>query len=371
MSAPLLSVDLRLPLDGFELEVAFEATERVTGVFGVSGSGKTSLLESIAGLRQARGTIRHGSEDWLNGSRSVPPDRRNLGYVPQDGLLFPDRSVRDNLLAGRGRARRRGHDVDQLFANVVDLLELSALLERAPSQLSGGERQRVALGRAICSGPSLLLLDEPLAALDLGLRRRLLPFLRRLNEELAIPSLLVSHDPIEMLALCDDMLVLHAGRIVARGRPDEVLTDPAVYPMGERQSLENVLLGTLIETRGGTSRVRLGSGEAPIDVVTVAVRAEPGAEVMLGLPAHDVMLATEEPRGLSARNVIPATIVRERVVGTVGLVTVSTGEGHAEWTVEVTDTTPKALGVSAGSRVYLVFKATSCRIYGEQSAPLP
>ncbi len=220
MSASVLEVDVRLALDRFELEVDFVADQPVTGVFGASGAGKTSLLEVVAGLRRgARGRLAFGGEVWLDSTarRFVPPERRHIGYVPQDGLLFPHLNVRENLLAGRKRAVESGQQPAEALETVAGLLELGQLLERSVATLSGGERQRVALGRALCSGPPLLLLDEPLASLDLPLRRRLLPFLRRVRDQLTVPMLLVSHDPIEVQARCDDLSVLEEGRAIARG----------------------------------------------------------------------------------------------------------------------------------------------------------
>ena len=240
-----LEVTVKMPLDRFELDVSFATTHQVTGIFGVSGSGKTSLLEVIAGIRvDARGCIQQGEQRWLDtdAGQLTRSEDRQIGYVPQDGLLFPHLNVRRNLLSGCARAEARGVKVDEIFRTVTELLELSPLLDRQIEMLSGSERQRVALGRAICSGPSLLLLDEPLAALDMSLRRRLLPFLRRLNEEFSIPSIMVSHDPVELQALCGDLIVLREGRVIARGRPDDVLTDGAVYSVAEH-GYENVLPG--------------------------------------------------------------------------------------------------------------------------------
>lgn len=143
--------------------------------------------------------------------------------MPQDGLLFPHRNVRGNLLAGAARARRNGWNLEETLANVCSLLEIGHLLDREVATLSGGEHQRVALGRAICSGPRLLLLDEPLASLDQPLRRRVLPFLIRVRDELDLPMLLVTHNVAEVQALCDEVVVLRQGRVVAHGAVDEVL----------------------------------------------------------------------------------------------------------------------------------------------------
>ena len=183
-----LTVRVQLALDRFDLDIDVTTHQQVTGIFGVSGSGKTSLLETICGLRRnAQGTIRFGEEVWLDTTTRtfVKPEQRHIGYVPQDGLLFPHKNVRQNLLSGSKRAVQNGHPLQETLQLVTDILELSPLLDRSVTTLSGGERQRVALGRAICSGPRLLLLDEPFASLDLALRRKLLPFLRRIRSELS------------------------------------------------------------------------------------------------------------------------------------------------------------------------------------------
>ncbi len=357
-----LRIDVRLGLDRFELAVDLSAEQPVTGFFGPSGSGKTSVLETVAGLRRkARGRIALGEEVWLDSAAGVAlrPEERHVGYVPQDGLLFPHMDVRQNLLAGRHRARRGGPGVE--LNRVTELLELGPLLSRSVTTLSGGERQRVALGRALCSGPRLLLLDEPLASLDLPLRRRLLPLLRRVREELTVPMLLVSHDPIEVQALCDEIVVLRDGRPIAHGEPRKVLRDPAVFPLAEAEGFENVLPGRLVASDEATSRIRLNGG----DVEVVALRSDlaPG-DVLVGLSAEEILIATEEPRGLSALNALPATILEIRPLESLVLLTAELEPGIPPLTVEVAETTPAKMGLAPGGRIFLVFKAASCRLYG-------
>jgi molybdate transport system ATP-binding protein len=224
---PHLDIRVTVPLAQFPLAVDLTTEQRITGIFGPSGSGKTSLLHCIAGLkRKARGRIAVDGEVWLDTEQGIylPPERRAVGYVPQDGLLFPHRNVRGNLLAGAARARQNGWNVDETLETVCSLLEIGHLLDREVATLSGGEHQRVALGRAICSGPRLLLLDEPLASLDRPLRQRVLPFLKRVRDELALPMLLVTHDIAEVQALCDEVVFLRDGVLVAHGAVEEVLS---------------------------------------------------------------------------------------------------------------------------------------------------
>lgn len=368
MSGPVsLRARLRLPLDRFELDVDLSTTAQVTGVFGPSGSGKTSFLESVAGLRRrAEGEIRLGEETWLDSAAGIyrRPERRDVGYLPQDGLLFPHLDVRRNLLAGARRARARGLAVEEIFASVCELLELSPLLERDVEALSGGERQRVALGRALCSGPRLLLLDEPLASLDLALRHKVLPYLRRVRRELDLPMLLISHDPTEVQALCDDLVVLRRGQVVARGKPAEVLTDPQVVPLEGPRGYENVVAGTLEESDGRTGQVRLSpeAGADAVRLVTPHVDAPAGSEVLVSIPAREILLATHEPQGLSARNLLPATVSALRALDGMLLVTTKLSTGAPDLTAEVTPEAAEALGLAPGQKVYLILKTAGCGV---------
>ena len=365
-----LRLHIRLPLDRFDLAIDFKTDEQVTGIFGVSGAGKTSLLETICGVRRrAEGSISLGTEVLLDSGHGVcvKPSRRHIGYVPQDGLLFPHKNVEQNLLAGRKRALQNGYRVQETFSTVVDILELDVLLGRMVDTLSGGERQRVALGRAICSGPRLLLLDEPFASLDLTLRRKLLPFLRRVRSEFQIPMLFVSHDPLEVQALCDDLIVLKDGSIIAQGEPRAVLTDPQIVPLAEQHRFENILPCRMVGVNGSISSVRLGEatvpGESPVELVTIHSTAQPGEVLLAGIPANDIMLATQRPEGLSARNVLPARITHLRSAGSVGLVTAAVSPDLPPLTVEVTEKSFVELGLHIGSAIFLVIKATSCRLY--------
>jgi molybdate transport system ATP-binding protein len=214
----VLRVDIQKQLGEFSLQAAFESEGRVTGLFGASGSGKTSLVNMIAGLlRPDRGTIAIDGEtvDDVAAGVHVPAYRRRIGYVFQDARLFPHLDVRQNLDYGR-RMNRLDDDPAQR-KRVTDLLDIGHLLDRRPGKLSGGERQRVALGRALLSKPRLLLLDEPLGALDEGRRAEILPYLVRLRDEARIPMVYVSHDAAEMRQLATQIVLLQGGRVTALG----------------------------------------------------------------------------------------------------------------------------------------------------------
>ena len=221
----------------FILEIDAHLDASVTGVFGPSGSGKTTLIELVAGLRHpSAGRILVDGTPLSDATTRVhlAPERRHIGYVPQDGALFPHLSVAQNLRYGQPRrAAREPADSAAETArfsleHVAELLGIASLLSAQIAGLSGGERQRVALARALLSHPRLLLLDEPLVGLDAARREAILPYLRRVRDEFALPMLYVSHAPEEILALCDEVLVLDAGRVVGRGSPAELFV-----PTGE------------------------------------------------------------------------------------------------------------------------------------------
>jgi molybdate transport system ATP-binding protein len=221
-----LTIDVQLTQGDFVLDVRERFQARAVALFGPSGSGKTTLIETMAGLRRPRsGRLAIGEHVLFDAAHGldVPPRQRRIGYVPQDLALFPHLDVRRNVLFGASRGGAGAASDGLTLGRVLDLLELRPLLARMPGGLSGGERQRVALARALLSGPDLLLLDEPLAALHVSLRERILDDLRRVRDELGIPLLYVSHDAAEVRAIADWVLVLDGGRSVQSGPPADTL----------------------------------------------------------------------------------------------------------------------------------------------------
>jgi len=218
-----------LPLDGFALELDLRLTVSATAIFGASGAGKTSLLELLAGLRRPVSGAVVLEGQTLAGRASeifVPPHKRRIGYLRQDGALFPHLNVRQNLRYGLelNKAALRSIDLEK----VIEVMEIGPLLERAIHFLSAGERQRVALARSLLAQPRLLLLDEPLASLDQPLKTRLLPYLQRIRDDFGTPLIYVTHAPVEIMNLCDEVIVLDRGRCTARGTPAELFVTASV-----------------------------------------------------------------------------------------------------------------------------------------------
>jgi molybdate transport system ATP-binding protein len=303
-----LSASIHLRREGLGLEAAFELADRgVTTLSGKSGSGKTTLLRCIAGLeRPEQGRIAWGGEVWFDSSRGidVPTHQRAVGFVMQDAHLFPHLSVRENLEYGAKRSRERpgSSDLGQLAAD----LGLTHLLGRGVTNLSGGERQRVAIGRALLGRPRLLLLDEPVSALDLAATAEVLDTLERVFAALPIPCLYVSHDLREAARLADRMLWLDDGRIAADGPAWQVLSDPRL-PFAQEEDAESVVTGRVdaVEGATGLARVAFDGGELWIAAGDVVE----GKTVRVQIRARDVSLALRRPEAISLLNILEAGIL--------------------------------------------------------------
>jgi molybdate transport system ATP-binding protein len=297
----------RFAQEGFTLDAAFTADGAgVTALFGPSGCGKSTILAAVAGLlRPEAGRVALDGVALLDTAARVfvSPERRRFGLVFQEARLFPHLSVETNLRYGERRAPRGATGPG--FPEVVALLGIDHLLGRRPARLSGGERQRVALGRALLSRPRLLLMDEPLAALDSARRAEVLPFLARLRDLSGLPILYVTHALDEVDALADRLVLLEAGRVLAEGGV-EALTARTDLPLAARRDA-GVLVGCRVlahETDRGLTRLGFAGGE-----LLVPLRPEPvETRLRLRLRARDVAVATEAPRGLSMQNVLPAVL---------------------------------------------------------------
>lgn len=293
----------------FSLQIDAEFSARVTGLFGVSGSGKSTLVEIVAGLRRpTAGRVCLGERVFVDVSAGVfvAPEHRGVGFVPQDGALFPHLTVVENL---EFAAKRSTRTVETLFrrAHVSDLLGITDLLGRKPATLSGGERQRVAIARALVSAPQLLLLDEPLAALDAGRKASILPYLQRVRDEFDLPILYVSHVQQEIMGLCNDLAVLADGRLLQYGPVAEVFRRPASSEVARIVGVETVVTGRVLGGEGELVAVEVG----PCRLIGLADNLPvKGQSVVVSIRAEDVILEKAGPStALSARNRLPGRVV--------------------------------------------------------------
>jgi molybdate transport system ATP-binding protein len=352
----------------FALEIESASTVRRLGLFGPSGAGKSSVLEFVAGWRRpVAGRISVGGRVLFDSSAGIDlaPELRGVGYVPQDHLLLPHRDVEANLAVGQARARARGLDTAALSRRVVELLELGPLLARAPVMLSGGERQRVALARALCSGPEVLLLDEPLASLDLALRRRILPYLLKVADEFELPMLYVSHDPTEVAALCEEVVLLRDGRCGERGAPADLLR--AVWRSGGTAAPVNVLRGVVRRAAEDVATVELAPG---LELFVSAPTLAAGTEVVLALSADEILVARSRPEGLSARNVLAARVAGLEHSPAGVVVSANLAEHGPVLDVLLTRASTKALQLESGCELHLVVKSNSVRVLSARSHSL-
>ncbi|RKG84380.1 molybdenum ABC transporter ATP-binding protein [Corallococcus terminator] len=350
----MMDLSLRLPLARFTLEVEARFTSASVAVLGRSGSGKTSLLEVLAGLRRgATGRVVVDGRVLLDSARGVdvPPEARRMGYVPQDALLFPHLTAGQNVRFGArtGRPSR----VDE----AVHLLELEPLLHRYPVTLSGGEKQRVALARALATDPALLLLDEPLAALDVALKERVLPYLLRVRDEARVPLLYVTHQLGEARVLAHEALLLDGGAVRAVGPADTVLgTTARGLLTGEPE--ENILEGTLEHPESGGTRLRVNEGLSLW--VPEAPGLSSGTKAAYAVPAEDILLSTGPLTGVSARNVLQGTVAKVEDAGA-GECATQVDVAGVRWVVRLTHAAVRELSIAPGLRVYLAVKSAACR----------
>jgi molybdate transport system ATP-binding protein len=346
----------------FQLAAQFSAPMTgVTALFGPSGSGKTTVLRCIAGLRRLPGRLSVGADIWQDDAARVfrGTHQRPIGYVFQEASLFQHLSVRDNLGYGRKRALRGGAAETIIEADVVAFLGLERLLDRAPATLSGGERQRVAVGRALLSQPRLLLMDEPLAALDLSSKEEILPYFEGLHERLSIPVLYVSHDLGEVQRLADTIVLLERGTVTATGAIADVLTDIDL-PSARRPDTSAVFDTTVgaYDAEYALTTLLCSGGT----LVVPGRAGERGSHRRVRIAAADVSLSAERPSPTTISNVLPARIIEVRHMDD-AQVNVVLGLGHsgdgARVLARVTRRSLDSLGLAPGSPAFAQVKAVS------------
>lgn len=352
-----LTVQIRHRLGEFCLDAGFDAEGGVTALFGRSGSGKTSLVRAIAGLvRPDEGRIVLDGDVLVDSKRGIfiPRHRRRFGYVFQEARLFPHLSVQGNLTYGRWFAPRGA--VPESLERVVALLGIGHLLDRRPANLSGGERQRVAIGRALLSAPRLLLMDEPLAALDEERKAEILPYLERLRDETRVPIVYVSHAVHEVAQLADRVVAMSGGRVTAVGPVSDVLSGPSLSAAVDRREAGSVLSGTVeaFDPAHRLASIRLKSNTLLLPNAEVG----PGKTVRVHIPARDVMIATEKPTGISALNILEGTI--ETIVPDGGgMITVRIGCGGDIVHARITALSGERLELQTGKTVFAIIKTVA------------
>jgi len=344
----------------FQLDVSFRVPPGISILFGSSGAGKTTLLDCIAGLvTPDSGRIATGGSVLFESDQrtNVPVQRRKIGYVFQDLALFPHLTAGSNVeygITGRSLSERRRRS-DQM----LESFRIAHVRQQKPGQISGGERQRVALARALVTDPCVLLLDEPLTALDAPTKSKIIDDLRAWNAAHPIPILYVTHSRDEVFALGERVLVLENGKMIVQGTPHEVMSAPRQETVAQLAGFENILAAAVIaahEDRGTMTCRIVGS---KVELETPLVRAEAGSPLRVGIRAGDILLATVEPRGLSARNVIPGKLLSLEQRDVIVVARVDCG---IEMEVHLTLAARDSLQLQAGREVWLVVKTHSCHL---------
>jgi molybdate transport system ATP-binding protein len=349
---------------GFSLDVDFNAAPGFTVLFGRSGSGKTTLLDCVAGLTTPEsGRIVVGGRVLFdaNSHTSIPVANRGVGYVFQDLALFPHLTVEQNAQYGLAQLPRPARQ-ERATAMLRDF-RIDHLSQRRPTEVSGGERQRVALARVLVTDPCVLLLDEPLAALDAPTKAKIIDDLRRWNRAHRIPILYVTHSREEVIALGERVIVMENGRIIAQGTPHQVLAAPLQETVAQLAGFENIFDATvwLVHEDRGTITCRLPGDRPEVFVLleTPMIRAEPGSRVRVGIRAGDILLAIAKPVGLSARNVIAGKLISLERRDMMISARVNCG---VEMEVHLTLASKDALQLMPGNEVWLVIKTYSCHL---------
>jgi molybdate transport system ATP-binding protein len=344
----------------FCLEVEFVVNAGFTILFGASGAGKTTLLDCIAGLEAPQsGRITAGQTVLFDSDAHVnlPPNRRSVGYLLQTLALFPHMTVQENVQYGlHGLAKP---EREERSGEILESFRIGALAQRRPAELSGGERQRAALARALVTRPRVLLLDEPLSALDAVTKSQIVADLRAWNREQQIPILYVTHQREEVFALGERVIALEAGRITEQGSPHEVLHRPELESVAQLAGFENILDATFIAEHPEQGTMTCRVGESALSLEVPLTRVDRSRPLRIGIRAGDILLASSSPQGLSARNVFSGTITSLQRRDVMILAKVDCG---VQIEVHLTPAACKALELEAGRSVWLVVKTYSCQV---------
>jgi molybdate transport system ATP-binding protein len=343
----------------FTLDVAFALAPGITIIFGPSGAGKTTLLDCVAGLATPDfGQIAVGEHTLFDvtDATNVPVQSRNIGYVFQDLALFPHLTAGKNVeygLSGPKLERRKKSDA------ILESFRIAHLRDRKPKEISGGERQRVALARALVADPRILLLDEPLAALDAATKSKIIDDLRAWNTLHDIPILYITHNREEVFALGDRVLVLENGRIVADGTPHTVMTAPRRESMAQLVGFENIFHAVVSAAHEDRGTMKCRIADSNVELETPLLRADPGSKLFVGIRAGDILLAAVHPVSLSARNIIPGRVLSLEQRDVIVIVRVNCG---VDMEVHLTLAARDSLDLQPGREVWLIVKTHSCHL---------
>jgi molybdate transport system ATP-binding protein len=363
-SAAVLRVNIRLPLPQFQLECCFQAMDEAVVIFGPSGAGKTSVFDCLAGFRKPQvGEITLGERVLFCSDRSVnlPVRERRIGYLSQQPALFPHLSVRRNI--EYGLFDLQPDERDARVDAILRRFRIEALAESRPARISGGEQQRVVLARTLVCEPELLLLDEPLAALDLRLKSLLLEALFEWQRERSVPMLYVTHDQAEAYSLSRRVLVMEAGRVVADGEPHQVFSAPISHEQAALSGYENLLEAVVREVHPALGTMTCDVAGTSLSLESPLGSKAAGETVLLGLRAGDILVATTPPSGISARNVLAGQIrIIEERAGMVELQVLCDAESDAGFRVHITRGALQTLDLRVGQSVWLVIKTHSIQL---------
>lgn len=344
----------------FTLDILFTIIPGITILFGPSGAGKTTLLDCVAGLTPPdSGKIAVSNRVFFDHVRrtNLPVQNRNVGYVFQDLALFPHLTVGENVeygLAGVDRLKRQ-----KKRDAILESFRIAHLHRRKPREISGGERQRVALARALVTDPCVLLLDEPMAALDAATKSKIIDDLRVWNAAHAIPIVYVTHNREEVFALGDRVLVLENGRIIADGTPHGVMAAPRQESLAQLIGFENIFHAVVAAAHEDRGTMTCRIADSNVELETPLVRAETGSTLLVGIRAGDILLATVQPSGLSARNIIPGRVLSLEQRDVIVAVRVNCG---VEMEVQLTLAARDALQLQPDRAVWLIVKTHSCHL---------
>ena len=359
---PVLSIDIKLKRKDFLLEVNTQISDGITGLFGPSGHGKTTLLNTIAGIvKPDSGYININGTPVFNsvGKINEKVQLRKVGYVFQDMRLFPHLSVEKNLKYGWSKK-----ESDFSFTDVIKTFKIEHLLNKKPEACSGGEKQRIAIGRAILSGSQILLMDEPFSAVDIQLRKEIIPFLNIVYQKFNIPILIVSHDLPDLLSLTENLLLLKDGKLLAHDKFHNLILDEKNLDVMHESGWFNILHLNVFAHLPGKDMILLNNGKNNLQIQVLSEsfksKIEVGKEVKVLIKPENIALATKPVTNISLRNQIPGIIKKVFVKNGLAFCIVDVGENII---VEVTEASQKNMNLNTGERVYCLFKSAALKIF--------